>query len=64
MDNGSFESVDQAFESDTQARANIFTWYINRQHIVALWVFRYDGMDTAGSFKLIDHLERPISIKF
>lgn len=64
MDNGSYQSVDQAFESDTQARADIFTWYINREHITALWLYRFDTLDTAGTMKLIDHLERPQTIKF
>lgn len=63
-EDGSFQSCDQAFESDTQARVNVFTWYINRQHIVALWLFRFDTLDTAGTMKLIDKLERPSIIKF
>lgn len=64
LDNGDYHSVVQAFESDTQARANVFTWYINREYIKELWLFRYTEKEPAGARKLIDHLERPQTIKF
>lgn len=64
LEDGNFNSCDQAFGNDTEARANIFTWYINREHVTALWVFRYNSMDNLDSFRLIDHLERPSIIKF
>ena len=64
MEDGCFQSCDQAFVSDTEARWNIFTWYINRQNIVALWLYRFTSLDTEGTMRLIDHLERPATIKF
>lgn len=64
LEDGSFNSSNSAFESDTEARANIFAWYLNSEHITALWLFRYNSMDKLDSFRLIDHLERTSIIKF
>lgn len=59
-----FETHDAAFDSDTQARATIFQWYVKKENIAALWLFRYNSLDTSDSFRIIDHLERPATIKF
>lgn len=61
---GHFETRDAAFESDTEARVKLYEWFMRQVQLMTIMLFKYDQLDTCGTYHRIDRYCKPGIIYF
>lgn len=61
---GQFITRDIQFDSDIEARANLFRWFVAQMQLIGIILFKYNTADTCGTFRKIDQFYRPAVIFF